>query len=557
MKKSILALFIFSSLFSSAQNPLVKMWDKRFGGNAQDILTCFIQTDDNGFLLGGLSGSDSSGDKTENMRGNHEDYWIVKIDSAGNKQWDKTFGGISGSSGDWLHSIDQTYDGGYILGGYSYSAAGGDKTQDTWGGFGDADYWIVKTDAQGIKLWDTDVGGTSGDFLYAVRQTSDGGYILGGFSSSTVSGDKSQSTWGFYSVDYWIVTVDSLGNKMWDRDFGGTDSDFLYSVEQTSDGGFILAGYSNSGIGGNKTEASYGSYDYWIIKTDYAGFMQWNKTHGGSGSDFPYSIIQRPAGGYVVTGSSSSGISGDKSENTWGGGTDKDYWILRMTSLGEIFWDKDLGGNDSECEFSAFGMNQFPPGNVISTLDGGYLVSGASHSYATGNKSENNLGPQQGWLVKLNASGQKLWDKTIFTTAEDESAFVVQTSDGCYAVATSTAAGIGGYKSQDSWDTAHFLTDYWIVKFCDSTFFTSLSKPEFKDPSLSLFPDPAGDQFTISNFQASLESIEIFNSIGERVYSSDVNCASCIVHCESFRPGIYFVKAISGSEILSGKIIKQ
>jgi len=158
MKKYLIGYLLFTSLFTNAQIPLTKMWDYRFGGTNQDILTCFRQTRDGGYILGGYSASDIGGDKTQASRGSY-DYWIVKINDLGIKQWDREFGGIGN---DRLYSIQQTIDGGYILGGYSDSGSGADKTQGTWGG---VDYWIIKTDSLGNKLWDLDFGGSENDQL--------------------------------------------------------------------------------------------------------------------------------------------------------------------------------------------------------------------------------------------------------------------------------------------------------------------------------------------------------------------------------------------------------
>src|SRR6185436_478963 len=140
------------------------------------------------------------------------------------KMWDKRLGGIES---DWITFFQCTADGGYILGGSSYSPVSGDKTQDHWG---QGDYWIVKTDSLGNKQWDKRFGGTQTDNLMALQQTSDGGYILGGYSASGIGGDKTQAVWGGFYSDYWIIKTDSLGNKEWDRDFGGTNVDNLYSL---------------------------------------------------------------------------------------------------------------------------------------------------------------------------------------------------------------------------------------------------------------------------------------------------------------------------------------
>jgi hypothetical protein len=162
--------------------------------------------------------------------------------------------------------LQQTNDGEYILGGWSWSGKSGDKSQPSKG---DNDYWIVKIDKHGVRQWDASFGGSSNDYLNPIEQTADGGYILGGYSSSPVSGDKTQNTQG--GVDYWLVKTDSKGVKQWDADFGGSDFDFMYALQQTKDGGFVLGGYSSSGISGDKTQDTKGLNDYWVVKTSADG----------------------------------------------------------------------------------------------------------------------------------------------------------------------------------------------------------------------------------------------------------------------------------------------
>ncbi|MDQ3291941.1 MAG: hypothetical protein M3Q05_11700, partial [Bacteroidota bacterium] len=173
---------------------------------------------------------------------------LPAVTFAQNKLWDKTIGG---SDWDVLSIVQQTQDGGYILGGYSYSNISGDKSQNNKGGY---DYWVVKLNANGAKVWDRTLGGTSDDVLTSLQQTSDGGYILAGRSESGVGGNKSQPNKG--ESDYWVVKLNAKGNKVWDKSFGGSGNDYLYSVQQTSDGGYVLGGWSRSGFSGNKTQAS-------------------------------------------------------------------------------------------------------------------------------------------------------------------------------------------------------------------------------------------------------------------------------------------------------------
>src|SRR4030095_12071626 len=303
----------------------VKQWDKRFGGTEYDNLISLQQTADGGYILGGGSGSGIGGDKTEDSRG-IIDYWVVKIDANGVKQWDKRFGG---TDEDFLLSLQQTADGGYILGGYSNSGIGGDKTEE---GLGLQDYWVGKIDANSIKQWDKLFGGTSNEGLRSLQQTADGGYILGGTSNSGIGGDKTEDSWGGNGgfADYWVVKIDANGVKQWDKRFGGTGFDILYSLQQTADGGYILGGYSNSGLDGDKTEESWGNIDYWVVKIDANGVKQWDKRFGGTDDDYLLSLQETEAGGYILGGYSSSGIGGDKTEDTRG---DSDYWIVKLGSL--------------------------------------------------------------------------------------------------------------------------------------------------------------------------------------------------------------------------------
>jgi hypothetical protein len=434
------------------------MWDKRFGGKDVDELNSFQQTSDGGYVLGGYSDSNASGDKTQNTWGPGEDYWIVKTDSVGIKVWDNDFGGFGVNM---FHSMEQTSDGGYILGGWSNSGIGGDKSQNTVGGY---DYWIIKLDSLGNKKWDKDFGGTLAENLYSIHQTTDNGYILGGCSKSNAGGDKSEDNrdTSTYTYDYWIVKTDSLGNKIWDKRFGGTNDDLLYSIQQTSDGGYIFGGYSASGAGGDKTQNTWsGTSDYWIVKTDSLGNKQWDKDFGGTNSDFFSSLKQTSDGGYILGGTSASSASGDKSQNVVG---IEDYWIIKIDSSGNKQWDKDFGGSFEEDRF----------GYILQTFDGGYLLSGISRSDISGDKTENNLGWKQAWIVKTDSSGIKQWDKTAFTAPDDKiPAYAIQSFDGCFLIAKPCYGTIAGYKTQENWDTTYSTSDYWLIKFCDSTLMPS------------------------------------------------------------------------------------
>ncbi len=451
MKKLFFTLFIFSALHSFSQNPLVKMWDYTFGGDSTDGLNAWLpqpsrdylqQTKDHGYIVGGYSISKVNGDKTQPTFNSSYDYWIVKTDSLGIKQWDKDFGG---SARDELDAMKQTADGGYILGGSSLSDVSGNKTQPRWG---DYDFWIVKVDSSGSIQWDKDFGGDMQDAFYSIQQTKDKGYILGGHSLSGISGDKTEPSRG--GRDYWILKTDSLGNKQWDKRFGGSSNDELHSVLQTVDGGYILAGNSVSGISGDKTQASWGGTDYWVVKIDSVGNKQWDKRYGGDDEDLCWSIALTNDGEYILGGNSHSGISGDKTMPTHGGSYD--YWIIKIDSLGTMQWDRDFWGTSNEDEF----------GNISQTIDGGYLFCGTSYSPISGDKTESNLAAEQSWIVKTDSNGYMDWDKTLLN-GYNETCYALQNNEGCYVFANYNNGGIAGDKSHPCLGS----TDYWIIKFCD------------------------------------------------------------------------------------------
>lgn len=430
----ITSQFSFTTLFSQAPT---KQWDARFGGNSVDLCYTIQQTIDGGYIIGGQSLSDSSGDKTQTCLGLY-DSWAAKCDSNGIKQWDVRYGG---NQGDDLHSVKQTIEGGYIFAGESASDSGEYKSQDSHGSY---DYWIIKTDSSGQKLWDLGFGGIANDKFQALQLTSDSGFILAGYSNSGIDGDKTQPCQGEY--DYWIVKTDVNGVKQWDATFGGSEDDELESIEQTTDGGYIMGGSSTSDSSGDKSQSSQGSSDYWIVKTDANGIKQWDATFGGIALDMAYSVIQTSEGGYLLGGVSASGISGDKSQESQGG---LDFWIVKTDSAGVKLWDFRFGGNDDD-QLNA----------LEQTTDGGYILGGWSFSGLSGDKSQASQGGYDYWIVKINGDGQKEWDARFGGAYDDRLLCLQQTDDDYYVLGGSSRSPISGDKTQSS----QGQEDYWIVK---------------------------------------------------------------------------------------------
>jgi PKD repeat protein len=446
---SVTFLFLLISP-SFSQTYLAKQWDYSYGGNDYETFNSLMQTADGGFVVGGFSRSDNSGDVSEANKGIW-DYWIVKTDLFGVKQWDRRFGGDQSEE---LFSLSQCADKGFILGGWSTSSNNGDVSGTSRG---NSDFWIVKIDSSGAKEWDNRFGGAGVDWLTTICQASDGGFIMGGYTLSDSSVDISTHSLG--STDILVIKTDALGNKLWDKRYGGYGSDNISVILNMPDGGFMFGGSTSTDSSGDVSQHTHGSSDFWLIRTDSVGTILWNKVYGGNGGDGLKSVGFTSDGGYILGGSTFSDVSGDVSEPTRDTsslpGNKGDFWILKIDSAGNKQWDHRFGGSWIEDGF----------GHISQTQDGGYLFGGASYSGASGDKSDNNIGGKQSWIIKTDSLGIKQWDKTIYTDGTDESGYAIQTTDGCYVIANYTFGDSSGYKTQASKGSY----DYWLIKFCETT----------------------------------------------------------------------------------------
>lgn len=346
-------------------------WQKTYGGSDEDFLSFVEQTADGGYILGGTSKSDISGDKNEDSQGD-EDYWVLKIDSSGNILWQNTIGG---SGTDDLGSMVETDDGGYLLVGNSTSGISGDRTipRDIF-----SDVWVVKLNSSGAIMWqNVYVSYGNAHEVSGLVKTNDGGYVI---TSSVIL------TLGF-NDPFWVLKIDASGNQVWDRVIEGNFEDTNPKISTTNDGGYIVAATSNSDAFVDKTENSInGSYDFWILKLDENGTITWQNTIGGNSYDSVGSIFEYNDGGYLVSGSSNSNISGDKTENSLGS---SDYWVIKLNTVGIIEWQNTIGGAAGDPGKGSIQMN-----------DGNFIIGGHSNSNISGDKTENSRGDADFWIIK-------------------------------------------------------------------------------------------------------------------------------------------------------------
>lgn len=454
----LLALIVLVNLpavsFSQFSRPVVE-WDKDLGGPIWEALNSVQQTYDQGYILAGYSSSDNTGDVSEVSRGS-VDFWIVKTDDQGNKEWDRRYGGL-GTDQPW--SVHQTRDSGYIVGGFSESnATPANKSENSRGG---QDFWLIKLDQMGNRVWDRTYGGSGDDLMFDAIQTSDGGYLMGGNSASGLN-DGEHGTANRGNIDWWVVKVDAMGNIEWERSYGGSEEDRLNSIVEDTNGNFVLAGATASDrdmmMGGEITTDFLGVKDAWLLKvSSIDGSILDEDRFGGTDEDEINSLIQTEDGGFLLGCGSRSDIAPTKSENNIG---IVDMWIVKIDYAGNVEWDRTFAGADSGMP----GSNLQNCYSVKQNSIGHYLVAGFSNGLAGNTKEAANLGAFDFWLLYLDPNGTKLWDMTFGGDQNDVMENVFQTDDGGYILAGHSSTDVNGDKT----DPTKGLNDYWIVKTrCD------------------------------------------------------------------------------------------
>ncbi|MDP4226043.1 MAG: hypothetical protein Q8910_06660, partial [Bacteroidota bacterium] len=392
------------------------IWQSIYGGTGDDEPSCIRQTSDGGFIVAGWTDI-----------GRKRDYAIIKLNARGEKVWTKVYGG---SGDDQAYSIEETSDGGYIVAGYTDS-----YDHDVVGNTGKYyEYWILKLNSGGNIVWQKCLGGAYWEKAFSIKQTKDGGYIVAGESNS-VDGQISGGNHG--QMDFWVVKLTDTGSISWQKSLGGSQEESAYDIQQTSDGGYIVAGSASSND--KNVSGNHGQTDCWIVKLTATGDISWQKNYGGSLFDVANSILQTTDGGYIFAGYTNSN-DGDVSGNHG----DNDAWIVKLTAAGAISWQKTVGSTSEEEALS-----------IQKTSDGGYVFSGYT-DFPDGVKGNYDI-----WIVKLNADGQMIGQKTFEGSRGQSIAHsIIQTSDGNYAIATSSAAISGKILGHSQ----GFNPDWWIVK---------------------------------------------------------------------------------------------
>jgi len=488
-------------------------WQKSFGGSYYDEARRSHQTTDGGYVMTGVTIS-FDGD----VFGNHggRDFWVIKVSSTGILEWKKTYGG---SDNDSAYDIQQTADGGYIVCGFTDSS---DWGISNFHGIRDA--WVVKLSPSGVVEWQKCYGGSLYDHAYSIIQTTDGNYVFAGYAQSQ-DGDV---TGGKGDYDVWVVKIDATGNILWQKTYGGTEEEWASHIIQTNDGGFILAGRTDSN-GGDITQY-FGSEDLLVLKLDADGNLEWQRNYGGNGSEVASEIWQTQDGGYITIGYIGTSTTG---QVTGHHGGVYDAWVARLNATGDLLWQRAVGGSGLD-----YGRSIFP------TIDGGFVVAGE-----TGSIDGDMIGNDGGgdiFLIKLNDSGVIQWQKTMGGSQAEFGRCVRQTADAGFIVAGSSWSSNGDASSNKG------SYDFWIIKLSPET----TTATEQSTQNLEVFPNPSTGIVTLQiPTEETLLQIQLIDLQGRII--NQQNGADATFDLSPFPKGNYLLMARSeNGQMWVGKVQK-
>jgi len=400
------------------------LWEKTLKASGNDELAQVVITGDGGYLLAGTSDSPKGGDKIAEAYGK-KDYWLVKLNSAGEVEWQQSLGGSDDD--ELMHAA--IVDTGYSIGGWSHSEKSGNTTMEAdslekiWN-FGYHGFWIAELDKQGKLVGQKDmkeIYSSLTGFYFML----DGGYLLTGNKGSGNEFD-------------WLIRLDALGNILWVK----TYTDLPYQLP----GGTLFTETPNGCFyfGDNFEHDTYRSNnsDYAVLCFTPAGELKWHRTYGGDNRDDLEYICAAGNDGLLLAGTSKSDKSGSKTENT-PGDRFTDMWVLKVDDMGEITWQMTLGGYDNELM-----------GQVAELHDGSCIIAGSSISDSSYHKKDNSYGKNDYWIVKRSKAGTIEWQRTLGTEADERLTHMQPTPDGGFLLA-------GTSKSGSEWQT---VEDIWLVK---------------------------------------------------------------------------------------------
>jgi len=513
--KLFLLCFIIIAVCSYSYSQMVNIvWEKCYGGSMMEASHGSCEVFDKGIVIAADS---ESNDFDVHINRGSIDFYIVKIKSNGDTLWTRTFGG---SNLDLGGNVAETDDSCIVFTGVTYSS-----DLDIINNYGNGDIFAIKLDANGNTLWKKTYGGSEIDNAYSIIPTFNGGCALFGYTGS--SDFYINQIYGLN--DCVLINLDQNGDTLWVKTYGGTLTEIGHNIINTSDNGFAVigaSGSSNYDVGNN-----YGSYDMWLVKLDSLGNIEWEKNYGGSDGDEGLSIYQTNNGGYIMAGSTYS-----NDYDVHGNHGDSDYLIIRTNSTGDTLWTNTIGGSGSD-----------RPRAIIQTSDNNFVVGGYTNS-VDGDIS-NWYNSYDFWIVKLDDTGQILWDVCMGGNYSDHCTNIFETSDNYLFASGST------HSTSEEIGYQHGNGDVWGVKF---DFIVNTDKEiKHNSSNILIYPNPTTGKIRVQ--AEGVERIEVLTLQGQKVKSqiSKVKSQNTKIDLSQQAKGIYIIKVTSKKGVAVEKIVLE
>jgi len=535
VKSLLSSILFFYFIHVHAQSSIT--WQLDIGGSGIEYSSIILPTDDGGFIVGGSTESGQTGIFSDpQLTSSIFSIFLFKYDVNHVLEWQKSFGGDAFSE---LGNIIRTQDNGWLITGWSAASSGsGNKTSPL---YGSSDFWVIKLNSQFQLKWQNSYGGSGGDELKDAIELWDGSILLGGRSESPISGTKTDTCRGFY--DYWLVKIDSLGNQLWDKTLGSIGYENLSSLSVSSNGNITLSGTTEEDtLGtGEKTEPMYGHLDFWVISLDSMGNILWDKTLGGPQDEYLGTIYTDGINYYVGGNSDSTSLIAPTMRTAPSKGGTYDCWLIKLDNNGNVLWNKCYGGNRGETieQIIQFNSNEL-------------ILASISNSDISGDKTESIRGFNSDfWLVKIDTAGNVIWDKTIGGSQEEYYEKITIIDANTIYLTGMTESGYSGDKTCNN----NGSSDVWILEFKPNT----LGIAENVSEQFSIYPNPVQNQFTVQSENASqIKQIDITNLSGQvmgHYYPETKNKTT--ISMDKFPSGIYWVNIIGDDFVSKQKIVKM
>lgn len=523
----LLMFFMCPTMFSQDV-----LWELSLGGKNSEYLLDLVPTGDNGFLVGGATQSTKGGDISQVRQSNY-DGWLWKMKANGTKEWDMRF---SGDGDNYLKSINHTIkDGGFILGLTSSSNKDDVKTQEL---SGKSQGWIIKLNAARGIQWQSVLGGKDmDDLIKVVPLENNKGHIILLNSNSDGGGNKTVPYFG--GMDMWVVQLSSEGEMEWQASFGGEYDDFGADLIASSDGNYLIGGYSNSPVSGNKTVENFGGDDYWLIKIDSKGEILWQKSYGSKQHDQLKQIVELPNNKYRIYGSSNSLPGTYKNSNLQ---SELDYWFLDLDEHGEKV---------QEWSYSYGNENLLVNAKVED--NGDMLIGGTTARGSGAAKEIMYLG------TLFNKKGEVLWERSFSGKGENTLTKFIQSRDGAFIFAGTSDSKPNQEKSQHKG-----MNDFWVVKVSNSS--SDSDEQEQIDSELQniekfkieAIPNPVSS-FTniIIPFDFSTGTLKLYDSTGKFLLQRSIKYQTEALDLSGYPPGVYIVSVKTNTRQGEVNVLKE